>query len=231
MIIHGFQKLTLLDFPTKTACTVFTGRPVICVVPSAITRDLSSLRESTRWCRTDEVFALLEKRKNTIDGVCITGGEPMLMKDLPEFAAKLKERGVAVKIDTNGTFPRELKYIVRNGLADYIAMDIKNCFKKYPETVGRPDFDTAPVRESIDFLKSCGIGHEFRTTVCRNFHTEEDLIKIAHCLGAGENYFLQNFKDSGELISGGISGYTPSEMEALVSAVKKIIPGASLRGV
>ena len=155
----------------------------------------------------------------------------MLMKDLPEFAAKLKERGVAVKIDTNGTFPRELKYIVRNRLADYIAMDIKNCFEKYPETVGRPDFDTAPVRESIDFLKSCGIGHEFRTTVCRNFHTEEDLIKIAHCLGAGENYFLQNFKDSGELISGGISGYTPSEMEALVSAVKKIIPGASLRGV
>ena len=217
MIIHGFQKLTLLDFPTKTACTVFTGG---CNLRCPFCHNAGLVLSPGKYptVSEDEVFALLEKRKNTIDGVCITGGEPMLMKDLPEFAA-------------NGTFPRELKYIVRNGLADYIAMDIKNCFEKYPETVGRPDFDTAPVRESIDFLKSCGIGHEFRTTVCRNFHTEEDLIKIAHCLGAGENYFLQNFKDSGELISGGISGYTPSEMEALVSAVKKIIPGASLRGV
>ena len=230
MIIHGFQKLTLLDFPTKTACTVFTGG---CNLRCPFCHNAGLVLSPGKYptVSEDEVFALLEKRKNTIDGVCITGGEPMLMKDLPEFAAKLKERGVAVKIDTNGTFPRELKYIVRNGLADYIAMDIKNCFEKYPETVGRPDFDTAPVRESIDFLKSCGIDHEFRTTVCRNFHTEEDLIKIAHCLGAGENYFLQNFKDSGELISGGISGYTPSEMEALVTAVKKIIPGASLRGV
>lgn len=230
MVIHGFQKLTLLDFPTKTACTVFTGG---CNLRCPFCHNAGLVLSPGKYPTIPEqdVFDLLEKRKNTIDGVCITGGEPMLMKDLPEFAARLKECGVAVKIDTNGTFPLELKYIVRNGLADYIAMDIKNSFKKYPITVGKTDFDTAPIKESIDFLKSCGIDHEFRTTVCRNFHTEDDLLSIASYLGADEKYYLQCFKDSGEMISNGINGYSPSEMSALISAVKKIIPSASLRGV
>ena len=230
MIIHGFQKLTLLDFPGKTACTVFTGG---CNLRCPFCHNAGLVLNPGAYpvIPENEVFELLEKRKNTIDGVCITGGEPMLMKDLPEFASRLKELGVSVKIDTNGTFPRQLKYIVNEGLCDYVAMDIKNCFEKYPETVGKPEFNVSNIKESIEFLKSCTIDHEFRTTVCKNFHTQEDILKIAELLGPDERYFLQSFKDSGELLSNGVLGYTPSEMNNLLSAVKNITPKAQLRGV
>lgn len=230
MIIHGFQKLTLLDYPGKTACTVFTGGCNL-RCPFCHNADLVLKPGIYPVIPEEEVFELLKKRKNTIDGVCITGGEPMLMKDLPEFAGKLKALGVSVKIDTNGTFPRQLKYIVKNGLADYIAMDIKNCFRKYGETVGKKNFDFSVIKESIDFLKACGIDHEFRTTVCKNFHTESDLTEIAKYLGKNEKYFLQSFKDSGALLSENIAGYTPSEMDNLLSAVKQFTPHAALRGV
>lgn len=114
MIIHGFQKLTLLDYPGKTACTVFTGGCNL-RCPFCHNADLVLKPGIYPVIPEEEVFELLKKRQNTIDGVCITGGEPMLMKDLPEFAGKLKALGVSVKIDTNGTFPRQLKYIVKNG--------------------------------------------------------------------------------------------------------------------
>ena len=230
MIIHGFQKLTLLDYPGKTACTVFTGGCNL-RCPFCHNADLVLKPGIYPVIPEEEVFELLKKRKNTIDGICITGGEPMLMKDLPEFAEKLKTLGVSVKIDTNGTFPRQLKYIVKNGLADYIAMDIKNCFRKYGETVGKNDFNFSVIKESIDFPKTCDIEHEFRTTVCKNFHTESDLTEIAKYLGRNEKYFLQSFKDSGALLSEDIVGYTPSEMENLLSAVKQFTPQAALRGV
>lgn len=230
MIIHGLQKLTLLDFPGKTACTVFTGGCNL-RCPFCHNANLVLNPGSYPVIPEEEVFELLKKRKNTIDGICITGGEPMLMKDLPEFLSKLKELSVSIKIDTNGTFPRQLKYIVNERLCDSVAMDIKNSFERYPETVGRPDFDISPIKESIEFLKSCGIDHEFRTTVCKNFHTEDDLIKIAELLGKEEKYFLQSFKDSGELMSSGVTGYTPSEMQAILLAVKRFTPKAQLRGV
>ncbi len=230
MIIHGFQKLTLLDYPGKTACTVFTGgcnfRCPFCHNAELVLRP-----GSYPTVPEEEIFELLRLRKNTIDGVCITGGEPMLMKDLPEFAEKLKSLGVSVKIDTNGSFPRQLKYIVNNGLADYIAMDIKNTFSRYGETVGKPDLDLAPIKESIGFLMTAPVDHEFRTTVCRNFHTEAELTEIARFLGAGEKYYLQSFKDSGALLSDGIVGYSPSEMQELLSAVRAINPNVGLRGV
>ncbi len=230
MLIHGLQKLTLLDFPGNTACTVFTGG---CNFRCPFCHNSELVLNPSLFpvIPEDEVFSLLEKRKNTIDGVCITGGEPMLQKDLPEFLEKLKETGVAVKVDTNGSFPKQLKYIVNSGLCDYVAMDVKNSFDRYGETVGKPSFDVAPIKESIDFLKTCQIRHEFRTTVCRNFHTEKELCGIAAYLGDGQKYFLQAFKDSGAILKDGITGYSPSEMNSLLSAVRNILPDTQLRGV
>ncbi len=230
MTISGFQKLTLLDFPGKTACTVFTaGCNLRC--PFCHNSDLV-LRPSTLESFTeDDIIAYLNKRKGLIDGICITGGEPMLMKDLPDFCQRIKNIGIAIKIDTNGFFLPQLKYIVRNNLCDYVAMDVKNTPEKYPLTVGVPNIDVSKAIESIEFLKMSGIPHEFRTTVCRPFHTDNDIVEIAHLLGPDERYFLQSFVDSGALIGRGVSGFSPNEMKELLTKVKEIVPSADVRGV
>lgn len=230
MTISGFQKLTLLDFPGKTACTIFTaGCNLRC--PFCHNSDLVLHPSSLGRYSEDEIIAYLNKRKGLIDGICITGGEPMLMKDLPDFCERLRDVGVSIKIDTNGFFPSQLKYIVRNGLCDYVAMDIKNTPQKYPLTVGVADIDISKPLESIQFLKSTGIPHEFRTTVCRPFHTNDDIIEIARLLGADERYYLQSFVDSGALIGQGVSGFSPNEMKELLIQVKQIMPSADIRGV
>ncbi len=230
MTIHGLQTLTLLDFPGKTACTVFTGgcnlRCPFCHNGDLVLRPAAFPR-----IPEEEVFALLEKRRRTLEGVCITGGEPMLQKDLPAFCEKIKEMGFAVKIDTNGFYPMSLKYIVNSGLADYIAMDVKNVWEKYPETVGLPDLNTEKARESFAFLKSASLPHEFRTTVCAPFHTKEDLVALAAMIGPEHPYYLQAFKDSGALLGTGVSGYPPSVLKEMLAAVREIHPTAALRGV
>lgn len=231
MTIHGFQKLTLLDFPGKTACTVFTGGCNL-RCPFCHNGDLVLHPAQFPVISEDEVFALLEKRKHTLEGVCITGGEPMLQKDLPFFCEKIKAMGFAVKIDTNGFFPMQLKYIVNSGLADYVAMDVKNTWEKYPETVGLPGLDVTKAQESVAFLKTCGIPHEFRTTVCRPYHETADLVAIATMLGADQPYFLQGFKASDALLGGSTcQGFSPSEMKAMLEAARAVHPLVSLRGV
>lgn len=230
MTIAGFQKLTLLDFPGKTACTVFTaGCNLRC--PFCHNADLIISPSSIKKFSEEEILSYLNKRTGLIDGICITGGEPMLMKDLPSFCEKIKNIGIAVKIDTNGSFPSLLKYIVRNGLCDYVAMDVKNTLSKYHETVGIPDLDVTPFAESIEFLKSSDISHEFRTTVCRPFHTETDIVEIGKMLGENERYFLQSFVDSGRLIGDGVSGFLPSEMKDMLSKLKEFVPNADIRGI
>lgn len=230
MTIAGFQKLTLLDFPGKTACTVFTaGCNLRC--PFCHNADLVLSPSSLQKFSEDDIFSYLSKRKGLIDGICITGGEPMLMKDLPSFCEKIKNIGVSVKIDTNGSFPSLLKYIVRNGLCDYVAMDIKNTLTKYSQTVGITDLDVTPFAESIEFLKSSEIPHEFRTTVCKPFHTESDIVEIGKMLGDNERYFLQSFVDSGRLIGDCVSGFLPSEMKDMLSKLKEFVPNADIRGI
>lgn len=231
MTIHGFQKLTLLDFPGKTACTVFTGGCNL-RCPFCHNGDLVLHPAQFPVFSEDEIFALLEKRKHTLEGVCITGGEPMLQKDLPFFCEKIKTMGFAVKIDTNGFFPMQLKYIVNSGLADYVAMDVKNTWDKYPETVGLPGLDVTKAKDSVAFLKTCGLPHEFRTTVCRPYHETADLVAIAAMLGADHPYFLQGFKASDALLGGSAcQGFAPSEMKAMLEAVRAVHPQISLRGV
>ncbi len=193
MKIHGLQKLTLLDYPGKTACTVFLGgcdlRCPYCHNAELLDGSADALMEE------DELLAFLETRRGLLDGVAVTGGEPLLRPELPELLARIRERGFAVKLDTNGTHPEALRRVVEAGLVDYAAMDVKNSPARYAETVGVPDFDLAPVRESAAFLLSGAVEYEFRTTVVRELHDEESFEEIGRWLRGAARCFLQPFAD------------------------------------
>ena len=229
MFIHGFQKTTLLDFPQKVAATVFTGgcnlRCPFCHNASLVTHV-----DPKQIIPEEEVFSYLSKRKGILDGVCITGGEPLLQKDLEEFCDRIHKLGLLVKLDTNGSFPKRLRSLIENKQVDYIAMDIKNSLHLYPVTCG---LDHMPdgIEESIRLIMSSGLPYEFRTTVVRELHTEESLLSLAHTIEGAEQYFLQGFTDSGDLISEGLSAYSEEEMKHLLARVKTVLPCASLRGV
>lgn len=229
MIIKGLQKTTLLDFPEKLACVVFTGgcnfRCPFCHNASLVLHpnDAGEISE-------DEFFSYISKRKNMLDGVCITGGEPLLCPGIEEFMQKIKNEGLAVKLDTNGTFPKKLKSIIDNNLVDYVAMDIKNSKEKYALTAGVDKFPTE-IEESINIIMNSAPDYEFRTTVVKEMHTKEDLIDIAHWIKGTKKYFLQSYVDSGDTIKPGFSAYSPQEMLDMLKDVKKILPVASLRGI
>ena len=177
MIIKGFQKLTLLDFPGKTACTVFTGG---CNFKCPFCHNALLVTEMDEDEFTEEeIFAHLKKRRNVLDGVAVTGGEPLLQKDIERFLYEIKELGYSVKLDTNGSFPEKLKGILELGLVDYVAMDIKNSKELYSETTGVKNFDLKPVEESVELLKNGVVDYEFRTTVTGNFHTLESMEELA----------------------------------------------------
>lgn len=229
MIIKGFQKLTLLDFPGRTACTVFTGgcnfRCPFCHNALLVTE------QDDIFYTEEEIFGHLKLRKNVLDGVAVTGGEPLLQKDIERFLYEIKDLGYAVKLDTNGSFPDKLKGILELGLADYVAMDIKNCKEKYGETIGIKNYDITPVVESMEILRNSGVDYEFRTTVTENFHTNEDIEKLAQWIQGTPRYFLQNFVDSGMLIDGSCKGVSRPQMREMLEIVKKYIPNAELRGI
>ena len=230
MYLCGLQKLSMVDYPGKLAATVFTGgcnlRCPFCHNALLVTR----LNETPELPEA-EVLAFLERRRGLLDGVVLSGGEPLLQPDAADFLRKVRDMGFAVKLDTNGCFPDRLAAILEAGLADYVAMDIKNSPEKYPETVGIPGFDTAPVEESVRLLAGSGVDHEFRTTLVREFHTAEDLTAIGRWLPGDSRYYLQQFVDSGNLIGSHLHGYEPEEMEALRQSVLPLLPKAQLRGV
>ena len=179
----------------------------------------------------EEVFDHLEKRKKVLDGIAITGGEPLLQKDIERFLYELKETGIAVKLDTNGCFPEKLDGIIQLGLVDYVAMDIKNCPEKYGVTVGIESFDITPVEKSIELLKDSGIEYEFRTTITENFHTIDDIAKLAEWIQGAKRYFLQNFVDSGMLIDSSCKGVSKATMYEMLEKAKIYIPNAEVRGI
>ncbi len=230
MKICGFQKMTMLDFPGKVACTVFTGgcnlRCPFCHNALLVT-DI----DNDNTFSEDEILSYLYKRKGIIDGVCITGGEPLLQKDIAEFLKKVKATGMPVKLDTNGCYPEKLKELVAEGLVDYVAMDIKNSKRKYPVTVDIPDFDISKVEESVSFLLSDAVDYEFRTTVVKEYHTAQDIVSIAEWIKGAKRYFLQGFVDSGNLIGSGMSALRPQEMVAFCTKAQEIVPNTVLRGV
>lgn len=230
MIIKGLQKLTLLDYPEHTACTVFTGGCNL-RCPFCHNASLALNPASVDEIDEEKFFSFLRKRKGILDGVCITGGEPLINTDIENFMLRIKQLGFKVKIDTNGTLPVRLKSVVENGLVDYVAVDIKNSKKLYEITVGVSYFNTSPVEKTVDYLMSGNIPYEFRTTVTRTFHTENSMRELSEWIKGAKRYFLQNFVNSGDLINPQIEGYSPEEMQKMLDIVKPNIPSAQIRGI
>lgn len=230
MRLGGIQKLTLLDYPGTVACTVFTlGCNMRC--PFCHNALLVTKTEEAEVYPEEDFFAFLNKRRGILDGVCVTGGEPLLQSDAGEFIAKIKAMGYKVKLDTNGSFPDRLEEILKSGNVDYVAMDIKNSPEKYAETVGIPGFDVSKIQRSIEIIRSSGIEYEFRTTVVAPLHNGESIAGAAQMVKGSPKYFLQNFVDSGNLISGeGMSGLTGEELENALAKAKDFIPQAQIRG-
>lgn len=230
MRIDGLQKMTLLDFPGKVACTVFTGgcnfRCPFCHNAPLVT-ELSEKPDFT----VDEVLDFLKKRSGLLDGVAITGGEPLINPEMSDFIREIRRLGYAVKLDTNGSFPERLKDIVSEGLVDYVAMDIKNRKEKYAETIGLVSYDISNVEQSIAFLKSGAVDCEFRTTVVKQFHTVEDIRRAAEWISGAERYFLQSFVDSGNLICDSVSGVDKETMLEMQKAASEFVPQTQIRGI
>ncbi len=230
MKIQGLQKLTLLDFPGKVACTVFTAgcnfRCPFCHNASLVV-NIPKETEITQ----EQFFAFLQKRQGVMDGVCVSGGEPLLQPGIEDFIKKIKEMGYAVKLDTNGSFPEKLQRLVEDRLIDYVAMDIKNSREAYSITSGVEPLDIVSIEKSVSYLKEGHIPYEFRTTVVKNFHTEEEFERIGQWLLGAQKYFLQNFVDSGDLINRRVRGCTEEEMKDFLKIVQKYVPNATLRGI
>ncbi|MBQ3202318.1 MAG: anaerobic ribonucleoside-triphosphate reductase activating protein [Clostridia bacterium] len=228
MNVQGYQKLTLLDYPGRTACTVFTGG---CNLRCPFCHNAGLVRTPLAGPNlTDEVLEYLQKRRGILDGVCVTGGEPLLQPDLEGFLRKVKEIGYAVKLDTNGMLPQRLAALLATKLVDYVAMDIKSSPDGYAAATGT-DADVSAVTDSLSILRQSGIPFELRTTAVRGIHTEADFAAIGEWLGEVPAYFIQRFVDSGQLLGEGFDAFSPEEMERLLTTVRKHIPTAQLRGV
>ena len=230
MRICGLQKLALVDYPGKLAATVFTGgcnlRCPFCHNAPLVT----GLDESPSLA-PQEILDFLNLRRGLLDGVVLSGGEPLAQEDLPAFASAVKAMGFSVKLDTNGTFPERLEALVQSGSVDYVAMDIKNSLPKYPQIVGLRDFDTTPVQRSAALLRRGAVEYEFRTTLIREFHTAADLQAIGAWLEGAPRYALQTFVDSGHLIGTGMSAFSPEEMQAFGAQLRPFFGAVEVRGV
>lgn len=228
MIIKGLQKTTLLDFPGKVACTVFTGgcnfRCPFCHNASLVLRagEVDEISE-------EEFFSYISKRKGILDGVCITGGEPLLSVGIEDFIKKIKSLGLAVKLDTNGTFPEKLNALLDQNLLDYVAMDIKNSKEKYAITAGTKDYPVA-IEESIRLIIEKAPDYEFRTTVVSELHSPQDIVNIAQWIKDAKHYYLQSYADSGDILKDGFSAYSESKMLEILEITRQILPCTVLRG-
>jgi pyruvate formate lyase activating enzyme len=234
MEILGLQKMTLLDFPGKIACTVFLGgcnfRCPFCHNGSV------AMGEGAEVMSREEFLAFLKARRGRLEGVCVSGGEPTLLCDLPDFIRSIREMGFAVKLDTNGTRPDMLKGLIDEGLLDYVAMDIKNSPEKYEATAGlsceegiqnRPLIDR--IAQSASLLMEGRVDFEFRTTIVRELHEAEDMDAIGRWLHGDEKFYLQTYRDEGDLLVEGFTPHSEEEKETLVNHLKKYIPRAKLR--
>lgn len=228
-MIKGLQTLTLLDYPGKVACTVFTGgcnfRCPFCHNGGIV---LNPGAEPS--IPEEKVFDLLKKRRGVLEGVCITGGEPTLWKGLWDFAREIKAMGYSVKLDTNGTNPELMHKLILAGVVDYVAMDIKNCPDKYAETIGVKGFNLQPVKDSVRLLMQGTVGYEFRTTVVKGMHTPQDIVEIGKWIQGADKYFIQPYRDSDLVIDRSCERHSDEELQALLAAAREYVPAAELRG-
>ena len=229
MIIHGLQKMTLLDYPGKVACTVFFGG---CDMRCPFCHNAELLDGTAPAVMDDgEMIRFLEKRRGLLDGVAITGGEPLLQNDLPEFAARIRELGYTIKLDTNGNHPDRLRRMIRDGLVQYVAMDIKNSPERYAETVGLKTLDLNPIRESAAMLMEEAPDYEFRTTVVAELHDDSSFEGIGQWIKGARRYYLQRFADRETVPFAGLHAPEKEQMERWADLVRPMIPSVALRGI
>ena len=229
MQIHGLQKMTLLDFPGKVACTVFLGG---CDFRCPFCHNWDILDPSTPVImEEDEFYKFLDKREGLLDGVAITGGEPLLRTGMADFIKGIKSRGFLVKLDTNGNHPDRLKELVSEGLLDYVAVDVKNNKERYGETVGIPMLDISKIEETISFLLEGNVPYEFRTTVLRQFHDADSFKGIAEWIEGAEHYFIQSFVDRETVPFSGLEAYSPEDLEEFKKLVEPHVKHIDIRGV
>ena len=228
MKFGGLQKLTLLDYPEHVACTLFT---VGCNFRCPFCHNFSLVAGSAAEEYSQEmVLDFLKKRSNVLEGVCITGGEPLLQAGIADFIKKVKDLGYKVKLDTNGAYPDKLRQLVELGLVDYVAMDVKNSKEEYSVTAGcKVDLDS--ICRSVDLLKSNVVDYEFRTTVTANFHTATSIEQTAIWLAGAKRWYLQQFVDSGDLIDNSVKGADDETLRHYRQIAQKYLPNTYLRGV
>ena len=217
MNIAGLQKLTLLDFPGYTACTLFTSG---CNFRCPFCHNSDLLKAQENIISESEFFNFLSTRKGKLDGVCISGGEPLLQPDLPSFIKKIRELGFLVKLDTNGSNFEKLKDILQSNLVDYVAMDIKNIPEKYNLSCGA-SVDIENIKNSVELIKNSGIRHEFRTTVVKELNDKQDFKAIATWLKGCDGYYLQCYRESERVLNPVYSAYTENEMKEILNLIKQ----------
>lgn len=230
MEIKGLAKTTLLDYPGHVAATLFVGG---CQFKCPFCHNGSLVTKAGQLPNIplEEVYSFLEKRRGVFDGVCITGGESTCQPDLRELLYDIKSMGYLVKLDTNGYDPGQLDQIFKEGLVDYVAMDIKNSQSKYAKTVGRTDFDITRIKLSADLIRESGLDYEFRTTIVRELHSIDDMVEIAEWLKGCQAYYLQSYVASEDVIMPVFSSYSKLELQAIQAMMQDYIPKVFLRGI
>ena len=230
MQIHGLQKLTLLDFPGHIACTVFTGGCNF-RCPFCHNGGLVLEPEKAPVIPEEEFFTFLESRKGRLEGVAVTGGEPTVNRDLPDFLRRIKSMGFAVKLDSNGQNPDMFEAILKEGLADYVAMDIKNARERYGETIGIPGFRTDRVERSVRLLMESGVDYEFRTTLSEEFHDDAAVESIGKWIAGCRAYYLQSYRDSEQvMVPGRFHAPSAETLERFLGILRPYIPSVAIRG-
>ena len=227
MNIGGIQKLTLLDYPGHVACTVFLKGCNFCC-PFCYNTSLID-GEALNPILENDFFDFLKTRKKVLDGVAITGGEPLLQKDIKEFIIKIRALGYKIKLDTNGSYPEVLQSLIEEGLVDYVAMDIKNSWNKYDITSGARQIEN--VKKSISILLEGHVDYEFRTTVVKELHSKEDFEIIGQMIQGADNYFIQRFRPNENVIDKNLNAPSKNELIEYLTVVKKYIPNAQIRGI
>ena len=229
MNIHGLQKMTLLDFPGRVACTVFLGG---CDFRCPFCHNFELVDGSAPAVMDDAaLYAFLGKRRGLLEGVAITGGEPCLRPDLPALMRRIRDMGYAVKLDTNGNHPDRLGAILSEGLADYVSMDIKNSPEKYAQTAGLAHIDLEPIRESVRLLMGGGADYEFRTTVVDELHEAKDFEAIGQWIAGAKRCFLQAFTDRDSVPFAGLHAPSADALRGYADIVRRYVPDTQLRGV
>jgi len=229
MKVRGWQKTSLIDFPDKVATTLFSGGCNF-KCPYCHNKDLVFIDDGNKHIDHEEIMNYLEKRQGLIDGVCISGGEPTLEKNLISFAKKIKEKNMKVKLDTNGYNPDVIEEMISMGLVDYIAMDVKNSFDRYAETSGLKEMDLSKIQRSIELIKNCGVDHEFRTTVVKEFHNDEDIEKIGTIIEGANNFYIQRYDGRSDQIKGGYKAHSKEELANFKKIASKYIKNVKIRG-